>query len=318
MRLTNTSNHHELWAITSYFNPADYGRRLINYKHFRENLYVPLVAVELSYDGTWDLDDNDADILIRVEGHDVMWQKERLLNIALEHVPEYCASIAYLDCDIVFKNTCWASEAIELLDRHELVQLFRDVHYMKPEWKPGDDEVGMIICTRNSIAYGVASGLPVEDCMIHPGANHRPGTYNNGLAWCARRDVLEEHGFYDANIIGGGDRAMSCAAWGCYSHAIEWHVMCDRHRQHYLDWARPFHHSVRGEVSYLDSEICHLWHGSVKDRSLGSRHVRLASYNYDPYIDIVIDNQGCWSWASDKKGMHKYLENYFRSRNEDG
>ena len=39
-----------LWAITCYFNPVGYRRRLENYRMFRQRLKVPLVAVELSFD----------------------------------------------------------------------------------------------------------------------------------------------------------------------------------------------------------------------------------------------------------------------------
>ncbi len=72
-----------LWAITSFFNPAGYKNRLSNYHRFRSRLNVPLVAVELSFTGRFELRDSDAEILIQISGADVMWQKERLLNIAL-------------------------------------------------------------------------------------------------------------------------------------------------------------------------------------------------------------------------------------------
>ena len=39
----------DLWAITSYFNPAGYRRRLANFKTFRKHLQLPLVAVELAF-----------------------------------------------------------------------------------------------------------------------------------------------------------------------------------------------------------------------------------------------------------------------------
>ena len=76
-----------IWAITSFFNPVRYQRRLLNYRVFRSRLGIPLVAVELSFDGQFELTKCDADILIQVSGGAVHWQKERLLNIALESVP---------------------------------------------------------------------------------------------------------------------------------------------------------------------------------------------------------------------------------------
>ena len=92
-----------MWAITSYFNPVGFKRRLSNYRVFRANLAVPLVTVELSFDGRFELTDDDADILIQLSGGAVLWQKERLLNIAIQSVPKNAKNIAWLDCDVIFR-----------------------------------------------------------------------------------------------------------------------------------------------------------------------------------------------------------------------
>src|SRR5262245_2641530 len=92
----------DLWAITCYFNSSGYKSRLENYRRFRQRLTVPLVTVELSFGSEFVLKPNDADILIQLIGGDVLWQKERLLNLALGSVPEACDKIAWLDCDVFF------------------------------------------------------------------------------------------------------------------------------------------------------------------------------------------------------------------------
>src|SRR5262245_13099430 len=74
----------DFWAITTYFNPARYRRRLSNFKIFRKHLKLPLIAVELSYSDGYELQDEDADVLIRLRGGAVLWQKERLFNVALK------------------------------------------------------------------------------------------------------------------------------------------------------------------------------------------------------------------------------------------
>jgi len=92
-----------LWGITCYFNPVGYRRRLDNYRIFRQRLKVPLVAVELSFDKKFQLASADADILVQLHGSAVLWQKERLLNVALKSLPQVCDKVAWLDCDIVFE-----------------------------------------------------------------------------------------------------------------------------------------------------------------------------------------------------------------------
>jgi len=72
-----------LWAVTAYFDPFGDGQRLPAYREFRRRLLAPLVAVELSFGDTFHLDEEDADIVVRLQGGAVLWQKERLLNLAL-------------------------------------------------------------------------------------------------------------------------------------------------------------------------------------------------------------------------------------------
>src|SRR5438093_8021963 len=87
-----------LWAVTAYFNPMRYRRKRANYRLFRAHLDVPLVAVELAYGCDFELVDDDADILVRLRGRDVLWQKERLLNLALEALPARWRTVAWVGC----------------------------------------------------------------------------------------------------------------------------------------------------------------------------------------------------------------------------
>src|SRR5437660_265447 len=96
-----------LWAITAYFNPQHYQRRLHNFHVFRRNLKIPLLAVELGYDGGFDLRTGDVDILLQRPGQDVLWQKERLLNLALAALPATVGKVVCLDCDILLERDDW-------------------------------------------------------------------------------------------------------------------------------------------------------------------------------------------------------------------
>ena len=115
-----------LWAITSYFNPAGYKSRLANYRTFRKHSAAPLLAVELSFTGSFELQPGDADILVQLTEGDVLWQKERLLNIGLRHLPGPCDAVAWLDCDIIFAADDWAERARAALSTFSLVQLFSE------------------------------------------------------------------------------------------------------------------------------------------------------------------------------------------------
>jgi hypothetical protein len=307
----------DLWAITSYFNPAGFARRLSNFKLFRERLNVPLVVVELAYGSNFELKEKDADIVVRLQGGAVLWQKERLLNVALQCLPADCRKVAWLDADIFFDSPDWAPSASVLLDRFPLIQAFKQVHYLSEKWTPALVPSGEVQFTRPSVAFSVGSGLPAAACLGHL-LNAREGTSAAGFAWAARRELLERHGLFDACILGGGDRALACAATRCFDALTDRHYMNSRQRERYRDWADPFYESVRAEIGYLDAGIFHLWHGAEKHRNTRTRHEGLQRFRFDPFADIAIGANGSWRWNTNKPDMHDYIRGYFEARREDG
>jgi hypothetical protein len=307
----------DLWAITCYFNPVGFRHRLTNYRVFCERLMAPLVAVELAYGQRFELGPDDAEILVQLRGSDVMWQKERLLNIALDRLPASCTKVAWLDCDIVFERDDWTETVSRGLDRFQILQVFDRVHHMPRDLPYGAIGRAATEHTRASAVSAIVSGLPATDCL---GENLTEGRFrmSRGLAWAARRELLEAHRLYDANVIGGGDRAIAAAAFGLFDAAAKPHHMGPRHRDWYLRWAEPFRDAVAGSVSYVEGSIFHLWHGSDGNRRGGERHAKLAEFEFDPFTDITGDASGCWRWASAKPTMHAYVRDYFRQRREDG
>ena len=304
-----------LWAITSYYNPVGSRRRRENYRRFHDNLRVPLVAVELAFDRGFELAEGDADILIRLRGPDVMWQKERLLNIAVAALPAACRNVAWLDCDIVFARDEWAEEATAILDRCLMVQLFGKVHYLPADYPVERVRPDAAHLTRPSIASIAGSGRfagyeGTGPYGLGPGAT--------GMAWAARRELIEEHGHYDACIVGGGDNAMFAAAHRAPEHSILRQRMNRRQVEHYRAWADGFGRAVAGDVVALPGDIYHFWHGDLAKRGRPARHEMLAALGFDPHEDIAVAANGPWRWASDKPEMHNYLRSCFASREEDG
>ncbi len=238
-----------MWAITSYFNPARYKRRLANYKKFRANLGTPLVTVELSFDGTFELTKEDADILIQIEGGAVLWQKERLLNVALRAVPADERFIAWLDCDIIFGESNWVNLAEQSLAAHNAVQLFSDVLNL------GIDDTGPARGDETRPATGHSfvkqlganpEGAFAENLRIKDAT-----AINRGLAWAARREIIDRHGFYDVVIAGKSDRAMAFGMYGRFDKFLSAIDCNEDQEQHYLKWALPFDESIQRRIGHL-------------------------------------------------------------------
>lgn len=306
-----------LWAITSYFNPLSYKSRLTNYRLFRERLGVPLITVELAYGSDFELGPGDADLLIQLRGGDVLWQKERLLNIALDRLPEECTKVAFLDCDILFGDTDWPARTSQLLDRVAIAQLYSDVHYLSAGAMPWARDVGFADPRRISIVSAVASGLAAEACL-DAGNGPSVGNYSTGLAWAARRELLRQHRFYDAFIIGGADRAMIAAIYGCFEHLVRRQRLNERELAHFVAWAEPFRNTVDGAVGFIEGEVFHLWHGALKQRRWYRRYEAMPRFLFDPFNDIALSENSLWRWSSHKPDLHGYLQDFFAERREDG
>jgi hypothetical protein len=304
-----------LWAVTCYFNPAGYRRKLANFKTFRERLAVPLVAVEQGFDGRFELGRDDADILVRATGGDILWQKERLLNAGVKTLPPSCDAVAWLDCDVIFGDADWADMTMRALGRLGLVHLFHERHNLRPD-EPLDRLTRWTEpATSVSAVHKIATGRASFDDLIRNNAQLELRS-TVGLAWAIRREVLDAHGLYDASILGGGDRVMTCAALGEFAAGVRANHMNSRRAEHYLAWARPFFATVQGRVGAIPGSLFHLWHGELKDRRYEERLDLLDGF--DPHTDIAAEAGGCWRWSSDKPGLHAAVRRYFEMRNEDG
>jgi hypothetical protein len=306
----------ELWGITCYFNPVGYKRRLQNYHVFRRHLTIPLITVELAYRDGFDLPADAADILIRARSGDVLWQKERLLNLALAALPDRCDAVAWLDCDVVFEDDDWAVRAAQALQRFPLIQPFQTVRepaadcWDKSSGTPADARVG------HSLAYLLSQGLVTPDLLRS--ATRLTHRSNSGLAWVARRELNDRDGFYDACILGSGNRALLCSALGMPADAIQYLQMTPSWAEHYQAWAKRHFRGVPADIGWISGGLVHLWHGDLLRRRYAERHREFRAFNFDPAIDIALDANECWRWSSQKPEMHEYVARYFRARREDG
>jgi hypothetical protein len=305
----------DFWAITAYFNPMHCRRRQLNYRVFRQHLTIPLVAVELGYDGQFDLGPGDADILVQIPGTDVMWQKERLFNIALSRVPPAIDRVACLDSDICLNRPDVWREAGRVLQRFPIAQLFSHVFYL-----PADHPLDFALMQETlppcpGFGWLQEQGRSaLELCnpiWTNPG-DLPPVTY--GLGWAFRREVFAEHGFYDSWIVGGGTRVHFFAAHGLYADAGDAFRFHAAMREHYCRWSEDFHAAVRGRWSFVPGHIAHLWHGDMARRKHRQRYKELEQFKFDPSADLAFDEHGAWRWNSNKPAMHQYLREYIADR----
>lgn len=290
----------DLVCVTSYFNPARVERRRENYEVFRRAMCLPLVTIECAFgDASFELP--DAATTLRVRASDIMWQKERLLNIAVTRLPANFTKVAWVDADVVFDNPDWAWQASRLLDRCEVVQLFEHSVRLAPSR------------SAREVSRGFAATCAEEPPPLNPAfCSHG----HPGLAWAAQRELLEQYKLYDACIAGGGDDMIAHALYG-------WHELCipryirGSHFDHYKRWATAVHARICGHVGFIPGTIYDHWHGSPENRLYFRRHQVLANFGFDPSRHLATNSDGCWKWTNAPQELRDWVVKYFANRRED-
>lgn len=305
-----------LWGITTYFNPVGYENKYRNFRLFRSasrRQGLKLAAVELVLQGGAPvLQPDDADMHVVVHGGaaNVLWQKEALMNIGLQHLPADCRYVAWLDADGLFVNDDWIAEACAGLETFCVVQPYSRFVQLPPGCDdPADLEpVGDDPTAEPGFGWGYSTH---GRGWVHPYGR-------TGNAWAARRDVLDRHGFYDKLILGDADSFMAYAFTG-RDRFLSWFaedfppaLIAD-----YEKWAAGVFQDVRGNVGHVNGDLYHLWHGRVTTRYYADRRQILKRNDYHPGRDIRKNSEGVLEWATDDRLFRAGVAEYFRQRRED-
>ncbi|MRD48823.1 hypothetical protein [Caenimonas koreensis] len=312
-------------ALTTYYNPLRGTRRRRNYDVFRANLGVPLVAVEWAQDGRFELSPRDADVLIQVQGGDLMWQKERLLNCGLARIRSegLARDVAIVDADVVFEAPDWHKRVSAALDKCPIVQCQSLIDHLPP--LPPDirtrDALAAVAPERSieSLACVLAQGKPLftldaETVRLQAVANFPPSSGSTGMAIAVRLADLPSFELYDGNIVGGGDLLMATAFIGRLKELFDVRNYASGHEADAFAWAaRCLPRQPR--LGWADNRVMHLWHGSLADRQYGERLHILGPRGYDPAIHLDRSGQAMrfTPCASELKNA---VAHYLASRND--
>lgn len=320
----NVRRPHGLWVVTCYFNPCGYVSRQANYRQFYRQLArqgVPVLLVELATsDATAHWDKTAATRYVRVLETDVLWAKERLLNIGIAALPDKCTAVCWCDCDVLFARDDWALACTEQLKRHRVVQPFGTSVFLASGETPDQH------CRyRPSISMA-------RHFVQHTGRTSYSGTdqllvSHPGYAWAARREVLGRiAGLYERTVLGHGDLVMGVAF--CHDPRVAplaadgrephwdpgWSKALLRHAR---AWQRRAADVVQGDVGFVHGAIYHLWHGPPKRRQYHTRGAALADFDPAQHINTAPSGALQWTAAARAAGIPDRVKAYFASRRED-
>ncbi|MBC7603169.1 MAG: hypothetical protein H7255_11005 [Ramlibacter sp.] len=314
-----------LVALTAYYNPFKGEHRRHNYHVFRRNIGVPLVTVEWARDGHFDLAPGDADVMIRVEGGDLLWQKERLLNRGLAHIRREALArdVVLIDADAVFVEPDWAARVSERLDECAIVQAYSHVDYL-PDLPHDIQTVAQLARVKPeralpSIGWAVAQGgalFNADPELVKAWAmTIIPVSGNPGMCTALRLASLPDFELYEGNIVGGGDLVLLASSLGALDELFAHRTYTSSHQADVRAWAQrclPQHVGL----GCADNRLMHLWHGTMEGRQYGQRLGILPKYDYDPQIDL--DRSGEALRFSGKRGdaLEAAVGAYLESRHD--
>lgn len=295
----------DLAVVSCHFNPCHYQSRDQNVLRTMTALAdqaIPLYLANLVFTNQDAVVPTPTATVLTLQGRDVLWHKERLLNLLIGKLPSRYTKVAWIDADILFPDSRWFPWASELLDTYDLIQLYDRVEQR--------DNDGQPIAELAGLAAYVASDKP------HPFNFDRSCTWP-GLAWAAKRQVLTTHGLFDAMIVGGADTYMSIAAFG--QAGTEWHLnqLAPKLKEAWSTWATRFFQDIQGRVGFVPTPVVQLGHGTRVNRRYVDRMHILTTYDFDPTCDITPDEHGVWQWATHKPLLHRAVHDYFEARRED-
>ena len=280
-------------VITCHWNPLKFKRLRETYLEWRPTIKFPLQCIELVIDNEEpELPDS---IVIRGDKENILWQKERMLNILIEDLPPEVKYVAWVDHDCVFKDKQWLEKSIQKLDSGiDLLQPWSKVEYLNLNKK--------IISTKPSATYTLKQGK-------------YPNT-GPGLAWVAKREFLDKiGGLYDRNIVGGADAVFF------YSITNQRTEFLKRQSQKVVENCEKWKSSIDFEVKwdYIEGTVQHLYHGDNKNRQYVSRDEIIKDYDFDPNKHIEIGENRLLRFTKevDQNFKDKIIE-YFLNRKDDG
>ena len=310
-----------LHVVTCIYNPIRWDTRIRHARRFLAqmvNAGVKVTLVECAMgQRAHELSDVPGIEFIPVRADTMAWNKENLLNIALQRSAIRTPYIAWIDADIEFRNPTWAIETVHALQQYKVVQPWGEAIDLGPRGEPMfvkgfhvQTSFGKVWHHRREIKATPAN-------TQHPQYSVGWAYPHPGYAWAIRRDTLNQlGGFIEASGLGAGDHQMAMAFIGRVEDSL--HGQTNQHYQAMIrGWAERAAAIVQADVSYVEGTVEHWFHGEKAKRKYQERWDILVEENFNPLTDIRKNLDGVIELSGNKPRLRHKFDWYFRQRDED-
>jgi hypothetical protein len=310
----------EIWCLGFYFNPLKYGSRIDNFRLFHANIQKStdnLLMVEIAtHPKEFRLQNiHDRSKLIQIVDDGLLWQKERMFNIALRFLPPECRKIIWLDCDVIFDNTHWLIDTSHLLDYHLIVQPYCFCIRLPPDMISAQ----YIDPYKFPLGWGDESRSHGDIHAFYRRQYQYQWHYGwPGYAWAYNRALIQEHGFYDRCIGGSSDYLMAQAIIGDHDYRSWKEHYTKESMDYYTAWATKFNKAIEFNFNYVRrTNLFHLYHGPTNLRQYQERLVYLESIGFNHADDLFMKDNGCYGIVPEKEFVKEWFGQFYRKREDD-
>jgi hypothetical protein len=231
-----------------------------------------------------------------------------MINVGVRNLlPPKWRAFAWIDADVEFESTTWATDALKLLNgSKDIIQLFSHAVDMDKNKK----------AMTNFASFGY------QYCKGKKYGNKGLEYWHPGYAWaCTRKAYEKMGGIYEYGILGSSDNIMALSLIGNGLKALD-----DKSTDGYKETVVDFQDKIKNyRLGYVPGVIRHHFHGSKKNRKYTERWQILVKHLYDPLEHLDFDKENY------KKNGYRVLTpsvkcpkeliddiyQYFEERNED-
>ena len=295
------SNKAVLYVISVISNPLTFDRRYELFNEFKERMDhekdIKLITIELQNGNRPFVTDSN----IKLRTKSIVWHKENLINIAVQHLPDDWEYMAWIDSDIEFQNKNWVKDTIEALQIYKIVQLFSHAIDLGPKKETLHVHIGF--------CYQYVNG----EVWKSP----KYGCWHPGYAWAITKSAYNAiGGLMEFPILGSADNHMALAFIGLIDKSLN-----SKLHENYKMLANIFQDRcekhIKRNIGFVSGTILHFYHGDKADRRYQDRWLILINNQFDPLRDIKKDCKNLWVLEDDKIKLRDDIIDYFRRRNED-
>jgi len=280
----------DIALIVPYANFANFRSVRDNFYAFRQQQPSPVTVVELSLNGRFEAATESSDIRISDSIRSVMYQRSRLINLAIRRLPASIKKVAWMDGDICFDSHDWLAQLSAMLDDVEVVRPFDVIRLLKV-----DGAVGELVDTK------VAS------------------TTRFPRAWGVRLDILPPLpaepgyiGLLDRALVGEDELMVDCWNKQQLSPAVR---DISPGMSHYCSqWAGQLQQRKFGELAGAAS----LMFAGGPVENVKDDRAYLQSSRYDPFVSLQINaKSGVYNWTNERQRSIVYFFDMLYTRNTD-